>query len=98
MTKIVKIPEDVRDRIQALQYETDSRKDLLGFMVANDYAIAGESFSTYHEEYQNYFVQYSIAKEEMQKQYLEPAVDGKLLNWNLDFSTCEVTCTYDKKI
>ena len=92
-TKIVTVNEGVRDEIQALQYEVESRKDLLKYMVENGTDLHSEAFVTYHQEYQEFYVQLQTAKEDLQKNILEKACgDAKLLNWNLDFATCEVTC------
>lgn len=91
----IKIPEDVRDHIQSLQYEVESRKDLLAHMVNTGVDIHSDTFKSYEKEYQEFFVQYSLAKESMQEKLLVPAVPGKLNSWNLDFESCEVTCTYE---
>ena len=97
MQKIITINEDVRDQIQALQYEVDSRKDLLTFMVDKGCDVSSDSFKAYHKEYQEFHIQYEAAKEEMQKQILEPAVPGKLIRWDLNFATCQAVCVYEEK-
>lgn len=94
-TTKVTIPEDVRDHIQSLQYEVESRKDLLAHMINTGTDIDSEPFKKYEKEYQEFFVQYNVAKEAMQKNLLEPAVQTKLISWNLDFESCEVTCVHE---
>lgn len=94
-TTVIKIGEDVRDHIQALQYEVESRKDLLAHMIQTGTDTGSEAFKRYEKEYQEYFVQYNIAKEALQNQVLSPQVEGKLISWNLDFASCEVTCSYE---
>ena len=96
MTKTITIPENVRNDIQALQYEVESRKNLLTFMMQNGTDIDSDNFVKYHTKYQEFFNKYEHAKQAMQDTYLQPQVEGKLINWNLDFATCEVTCEYDR--
>lgn len=93
--QIVKIPEEVRDKIQMLQYEYDSKKELLTHMINAGVNIENEAFKTYESEYQKVFVNYNNAKQDMQTKYLEPAVPGKLLKWNLNFFNAEATCEYE---
>lgn len=92
--KIVTVPQETVNHIQALQYECESRKDLLSFMLDKGAAPTGEGFKAYHDEYKDLHTQYEKAKEEMQKTVLEPAVPGTLLKWNLDFDIGEATCEY----
>lgn len=94
-TKIVTVNEEVRDKIQALQYEVESRKDLLAHMIQTGTDIKSEAFRRYEREYQEFFVQYNMAKETLQNAVLAPKVEGKLVSWNLDFASCEVTCSYE---
>ena len=94
-TIVVTIPEDVKNGIQALQFEVESRKDLLAHMVNTGVDITSETFKSYEKEYQEFFVKYNVAKEALQDQYLKPAVEGRLVNWNLDFASNEVTCNYE---
>lgn len=92
--KNITVPQERVTRIQALQYECDSRKDLLTFMLDKGAAPTSEGFRAYHDEYTKLHAQYEQAKEEMQKAVLEPQIPGTLLKWNLDFSTGEAACEY----
>ena len=96
MKKTVIIPEEIRNKIQALQYEVESRKDLLTYMAANGTDIHSEAFTSYHQDYQDFYVQYQAAKDELQNTILAPTVPGKLNHWDLDFASCKVVCVYDK--
>ena len=96
MKKTVHVPEAVRDQIQAAQYEVESRKDLLSYMATGGVDIHGESFTAYHKEFQDYFVQLQIAKDCLQKEILEKAVPGRLIHWDLDFNTCDCVCEYEE--
>lgn len=94
-TKIISIPEEVCNKVQALQYECNARQGLLAFMLdRNDQNLESLSFKTYHKEYTDFNSQYEKAKEDMQKQILEPQIPGKLLSWNLDFESRDCTCEY----
>ena len=96
-TMIITIPEDVVNNIQALQYEVESRKDLIAFMLDKGCDVHGDSFQMYHKEHQEFFDRYNRSKDDMQKRFLEPQINGRLLRWNLDFATREVICTYEEK-
>ena len=93
----IKIPYEVSIKIQALQYECESRKDLLTFMINNNTDIANDNFKKYHKEYQDFFTELNLLKEEMKHTYLDPKVPGKIIRWNLDFSTYQVDCFYEEK-
>lgn len=92
----IKISEEMNNKLQALQYECDSRKDLLTFMVNNNVDINSDNFQKYHKEYQDFYAELSILKDEMQKTFLNPQVPGKIIRWNLDFTTNQVTCNYEE--
>lgn len=92
--KIITVSQETVNRIQALQYECVSRQSLLKFMLDNGTSLSSEGFRAYHEEYERYQTAYETAKEEFQKNELEPAVEGTLLSWNLDFATREAACEY----
>lgn len=95
-TVTIRIPENVNNHIQAMQFEVESRKDLLAHMINSGVNITSDTFKAYEKEYQEFFVKYNLAKDEMQSTHLVPAVDGKLISWNLDFASCEVVCNYEE--
>lgn len=83
----ITISKEVVEKIEALQYEVESRKDVISQILANGFKITGESFAKYQDEYRKYFIQYNKAKQEMLDTYQIP----KDTAWNLSFSTCELT-------
>lgn len=91
--KTITVPREHVDRIQALQYECDSRQDLLTYMLDRG-AADSEGFQAYHREYTKLHAEYERAKEEMQKNVLEPQIDGTLTKWNLDFASGEAVCEF----
>lgn len=86
---IITIPEDFCNLIESLQYEVDSRKDLLNFMVNSGIDVENDSFKKYHKQYMEYFVKYNTAKSELQQEYIDTR--GSFNRWNLNFATGEVT-------
>lgn len=90
--KTIAIPEDVCSLIQVLQYEVDARKELLSHMIGAGVDTTSEAFNAYNKNYEDSFKEYNKAKSDMQAKYIEPEITGKLLNWNLNFYTAEVTC------
>lgn len=92
--KVIEIPQDICNEIQALQYECNSRQGLLAYMLDRGSDIASTGFKHYHDEYNEFNAKYEQAKEKLQKTILEPQIHGKLLSWNLDFESNECTCDY----
>ena len=89
----VTVDEELANYIEGLQYETESRKDLLAFMIGNGYDTNSEAFKAYEKEFQEQFIQYNQAKSELEQKYVYPVTNGVRVNWNLDFGTRELTIT-----
>lgn len=81
-TEII-VRKELVEKIEALQYEVESRKDILSHMIANGMNTTSDKFVKYHDEYQAFFMNYNKAKQEMMKEYGVP----NNVNWNLDFAT-----------
>lgn len=84
----IEISKEMCDKIEALQYEVDSRKDLIAFIIANDMKTTSSQFEKYNKEYLEYFKKYNQAKQEMVHTYFP---DINYLSWNLDFASRTVT-------
>lgn len=82
---VVKIDETLCRRIEALQFETNARKDLLAFMM-DGRTNNSDQFEKYHEEYVQFHIEYEKAKQELQDKY----VPAGMKRWELDFATAEV--------
>lgn len=93
MEKIIEIPEEVVNHLQRLSLETESRKDLIAFMLQSDMTTATEQFERYQKEYQDFYMLYQDAKTKFEKEYVRTAVDTPI-KWNLDFTERQVTITY----
>ena len=90
--QVIKIPEDICNKIQMLQYELDAHKELLAHMINAGVDVNTDAFKEYNKQYEDIFTEYNRVKQELQTTRLEPNVDSKLLKWNLNFITTEVTC------
>lgn len=74
-------------KIEALQYEVESRKDVIAQILSGGFSINGTQFAQYQEEYKNFFIQYNKAKQELVNTYNI----GENKSWNLNFGTRELT-------
>lgn len=86
---IITIDKSICENIEALQYEVESRKDVIIQALSGSVKMKSDMFDDYHKKYQEFFKQYNQAKSEMIKKYLSNE-DGKKA-WSLDFSSCELT-------
>ncbi len=82
--------EELLTLIESLQYETDSRKEILAFMI--DRGMNGtENFDKYQEEYRGFFVQLNTAKSRLEEAIRNTLPEGmELRAWNLDFVSHEI--------
>lgn len=87
MAKIIVVDEDLTLKIETLQYEVESRKDIMVQFLAGTISIKSEAFNAYQEEYKKYFIEYNRAKQEMLDRYGVP----NDASWNLSFATRELT-------
>ena len=85
------VSQEWADRLEALQYEVFARGDIISRMIANNFSTNTDSYDRYHKEYMEFYRQYEEAKEEFAKEYIYTETNGKKVDWNLDFSTLEVT-------
>ena len=85
--------------LQGLSIETDARRDLISFMIANNMDISTEQFQKYQKEYNEFYSEFALAKDQLEqlikKDYLED--DEELVFWNLDFNSSELELTVEKK-
>lgn len=82
--------------LESLTLETESRRDVISFMLSNDMmTTSSESFKKYHDEYQKFYKQYDIAKQEFQKMYVD--VIPNAVHWSLNFNDSLLTVTVDEK-
>ena len=92
-----KIEESIKNELQALAIETESRQSLIAFMLTHD-MVNNSNFEKYQNEYKNYYAQYEFAKTKFQKMVVNPVlqengIDTRHASWSLDFEDSEVTVT-----
>lgn len=84
------IPEEVVAMIQRLQYDYNSKKDVIATLIAteNDPAIfEGEVFKHYQNQMAQAQAELEIAKGEFEKAWLPDEFKDTSCRWNLDFAT-----------
>lgn len=92
MTKVITVPEEVRNAIQRVNLERDSRRDVLIFIMEHeDINISPERFAQYQKEYDEKYLAFEQAKSKLEKEYVLPVTNGKANNWSLDYATCKIT-------
>lgn len=87
-TKTIIIDEELNDKIRYLQYEYESRKDIISYMISSGIDISNERFTRYQDEATEWFIQYNEAKKEMLDKYVGKSYKG---SWNLDFDSATLT-------
>lgn len=83
--------QDIIDLLESLQFEVESRKEVIGFLISSN-GINSESFRKYEKEYQEFYIKYQTAKDEFEETYVRPNIseeDG-YVSWDLDFQLKEV--------
>lgn len=93
MIKEIIIPQVLRDNVQRANTERDARRDILLYIMQNDIDISEERVNQYQKEYDDKFLAFEKAKSIIEKEYVQPAVEGKASKWSLDYDTCTVTIT-----
>ena len=96
-TCTIKIETALRDYIQALHYEVESRKSLLVFAMERG-LIGTEAFEKYHDEYKEHFIMYKHAKSNLEEVYIKPIIrDDQHVDWELDFYESEIIIKFKKE-
>ena len=85
--KTVIVDESICKKIEALQYEVESRKEIITYILTGSFSSQSDQFKQYQDEYKQYFIKYNKAKQEMVEQYQIP----NSATWNLDFRSCVLT-------
>lgn len=92
--KVIKVDEKIRDYIESIDYELGARKELVAFMLENNMKVNTDAFKKYQHELTEYSIKFKLAKNELEKQYVFPAIGDAKVNWRLDYSTSELTITF----
>lgn len=93
MIKTITIPEDICNQVKKANVEKDSRRDILTYIMQYNIHIPTEQFDRYQKEYDEKFLAFEEAKNNIEKEYVMPATNGRALNWSLNYSNCVVSIT-----
>lgn len=91
-TITITIPEELRNKVQRADIERSSRRDIIIYLMQHpEVEVSEERRLAYQKEYDDKFFEFEQAKSIIEKEYVQPATNNKAINWNLDYSSCEVT-------
>lgn len=88
MIKTIIIPEEIRNKVQKANVERDARRDILLYIMQNNIDIPKDRIARYQKEYDEKYFEFEQAKTMIENEYVKPAVNGKVLNWSLNYTTC----------
>lgn len=95
---ISNVSEELINLVEAYQYEVNSRKDLISYMITNNMDINTDAFKQYQTELVEFTKKLDLAKSELDKNIIQPFLTENnitsLASWNLDFTTKELTITW----
>lgn len=94
----ITVNQDTVNLLEALHYEVNSRREVIHFMLTKpDPGFNKELFDHYNKEYAEFYAQYDMAKNELQRTYVSDELVAKGAVWNLDFNSCILTVTLDEE-
>lgn len=92
MKKTIIISIEDRDYIQRLDIEMSARQNIISFMLSNNMNTDTEQFKNYQREYNEYFLQFDKAKNDIivNNYIIKEFPNYNNLNWTLDYNTREI--------
>lgn len=75
---------EVIDLLEQLMFKVDSERNIIAFMLSQNYDIESKAFKDYQQKYEKNCIKYNTAKEEINKAVLIKAKDKKY-KWHVDF-------------
>lgn len=86
---------EIIDDLSRLSIEVEARKELISFMLTNNMDCGTSQFLKYQKEYLDFFTKYQAKKQEFEMNIRTSILEKneKLISWNLDFNTRELTLT-----
>lgn len=81
------------DYLEALQYNLERTKEIVAYMLTNNYDTHTDAFKAWDKDNQEDYIKYQTAKAEIEKEYIynRPEFRGKKASWRLDFETAVLT-------
>lgn len=97
MQKIYKeiLDDSMVDLLESLNYEVETRKSLLGFL-SEQTTYNKDIFNEIFSEYQDFFIQYDIAKKDFEYSYIRKKYTN-IVCWNLTFYNKELSITVNEE-
>ena len=95
----ITVNQELVNYIERLSYEEASYKDIIVTLLeahkndADGSAIDNPVFKSYQEKYAKAKSEYELAKNQITKEYIPECLINHNYDWNLDFSTNELTIT-----
>ena len=90
MEKILIIEDrEFINELERLQYEVDSRKSILSYMISSDMNINSDGFNIYQNDYLNSYKAYNNKKRDVEIKFIKPIIKNPK-SWRLDFVTGEL--------
>lgn len=81
--KQIQVPEDLRNKIQSIDFELTATKDLISFLWGQD-PVNMEAINYYTKQQRELFIEFETAKSALEEIYHIK----KDTPWNLDYNTC----------
>ncbi len=88
--KQIQVPEELRNKIQAIDFELTATKDLISFLWGHD-PVNMEAVNYYTKQQRELFIEFETAKSTLVQIYNI----GKDTAWNLDYNTCILSINED---
>ena len=81
--KQIQVPEELRNKIQSIDFELTATKDLISFLWGQD-PVNMEAINYYTKQQRELFIEFETAKSTLVEIYNIK----KDTPWNLDYNTC----------
>lgn len=81
--KQIQVPEELRNKIQSIDFELTATKDLISFLWGQD-PVNMEAVNYYTKQQRELFIEFETAKSALEEIYHIK----KDTPWNLDYNTC----------
>lgn len=94
MTIKISIDKGLSDYIESLQFEVNRTKEIVAYMLNNNYDISSKAFQEWDKDNQKVYAEFCTAKNNLEHEVIPkllPEGAGAIRSWNLDFYTHEVT-------
>nr|DAD71516.1 MAG TPA: hypothetical protein [Siphoviridae sp. ctsf32] len=88
--KQIQVPEDLRNKIQSIDFELTATKDLISFLWGQD-PVNMEAINYYTKQQRELFIEFETAKSALEEIYHIK----KDTPWNLDYNTCILSINED---